>query len=44
VAFDYAISLSWRVDMNDKDSKSIANCTGTFELPEISNEESMDDW
>jgi len=44
VAYDYAISLSWQVDMTDKDGKSIANCTGTYELPEVSNEESMDNW
>lgn len=44
VAYDYAISLSWQVDMTDKDGKSIANCTGTYDLPEVSNEESMDNW
>lgn len=44
VAYDYAITLSWQVDMTDKEGKSIANCTGTYELPEISNEESMNNW
>ena len=44
VAYDYAITVSWQVDMNDKDGKSIAVCTGEYDLPEISNEESMDDW
>lgn len=44
VAYDYAITLSWQVDMNDKDGKSIANCTGTYDLPEISNEETMESW
>ena len=44
VAYDYAITLSWQVDMNDKDGKSIATCTGTYEMPEISNEDTMDSW
>lgn len=44
ISYDYAVTLSWRVDMNDKDGKSIANGSGTFELPEVSNEETMDSW
>jgi activator of HSP90 ATPase len=44
VSYDYAITLSWQVDMNDKEGKSIASCSGTYELPEISNEETIDSW
>lgn len=44
VAYDYAITLIWQVDMNDKDGKSIASCSGTYDLPEVSNEEKADDW
>lgn len=44
VSYDYAITLIWQVDMNDKDGKSIASCSGTYDLPEVSNEEKADDW
>jgi hypothetical protein len=30
--------------MNDKDGKSIASCSGTYDLPEVSNEETADSW
>ena len=43
VAYDYQIMLAWQIDMLDKDGQSYAKTQGTFEFPELSNEEA-DDW
>lgn len=43
VAYDYQITLAWQIDMMDKDGKSVVATTkGSYELPEVSNEE--DEW
>lgn len=38
VAYDYSLVLAWQVDMMDAD-KVFANLKGSYELPEVSNEE-----
>lgn len=38
VAYDYSIVLAWQVEMTDKD-KVFATLKGTYELPEVCNEE-----
>jgi activator of HSP90 ATPase len=43
VSYDYSVKLQWQIDMYDNDGKSIfATTNGTYELPEVSNEE--DEW
>ena len=42
VAYDYEIMLKWTIEMIDKEGKEYAKTSGTYELPEVSNEE--DDW
>lgn len=45
VSFDYKMLLDWQCDMMDKEgAKPVATCHGTFELPEISDQEPMDSW
>ena len=43
VQFDYNVVLKWRVAFCEG-TKEIAFCMGTYEWPEISSEESFDDW
>lgn len=42
VSYDYNILLAWQVDMYEKESV-IASTKGSYELPELSNEEA-DNW
>ena len=45
VTYDYNISLSWQLDLYDKEkSKVISKMTGIYELPEVSNDEEEDGW
>lgn len=45
VSYDYAITLKWACAMMAMEGdKEVASCEGTFEMPEISNEEAVDDW
>lgn len=44
VQFDYNVLMKWKVSLVDKDGKEIACCVGTYEWPEISSEESWEDW
>ena len=44
VQFDYNVNIKWKVSFADKDGKEIANCQGTYELPEICSEESYESW
>ena len=45
VSYDYAIQLKWEASIQDKaNSAPVATCTGTFELPEVSNEDEWDEW
>lgn len=44
VQFDYNIIMKWKVSFCDKEGKEIANCQGTYELPEICSEEGSDSW
>lgn len=42
VAYDYQITLAWQIDMMDKDGKTvIATTKGSYEMPEVSNEEDV---
>lgn len=43
VQFDYNLTIKWRVSFCDKGTE-ISFCTGTYEWPEISSEESCEDW
>jgi activator of HSP90 ATPase len=45
VSYDYAIELTWRCAMMGMEGgKEVASCEGTYEMPEVSNEESWESW
>lgn len=44
VQFDYNVLMKWEVSLVDKDGAVISKCVGTYEWPEISNEEPFDSW
>jgi activator of HSP90 ATPase len=45
VSYDYAITLKWSCAMMAMEGGTeVASCEGTYEMPEISNEEEVDDW
>jgi len=45
VSYDYSIQLKWRCAMMAMEGgKEVASCEGTYEMPEVSNEEEWADW
>ena len=43
VSYDYQIFINWQIDMVDPEGKEYAKTKGSYEFPELSNEEA-DDW
>ena len=45
VSYDYSIELKWRCAMMAMEGgKEVASCEGTYEMPEVSNEDEWADW
>lgn len=44
VQFDYNLEMKWEVTLSDKNGEVVSKCAGTFEWPEISNDEPFESW
>lgn len=44
VQFDYNLEMKWEVSLEDKEGNVVSKCVGTFEWPEISNDEPFENW
>ena len=44
VTFEYNIVLKWKVVLTDANGGSVAEVTGRYELPEISNDDEWQEW
>ena len=48
VTYDYNIKLGWELNLMEKvegkEAKSVGKMEGTFEFPEVSNDEEEDGW
>lgn len=42
--FDYNVNLKWEVQLADKEGNVVSKCSGTYEWPEISNDEAFENW
>lgn len=42
VAYDFEIAVKWEIRMVDTEGKEYAKTSGTFEFPELSNDEAPD--
>lgn len=43
--YDYSMLLKWECTIADKLATGVvATCSGTYELPEVSNEDEADEW
>ena len=42
--YEYEIKLRWELSLSDGDGKVVSKCEGTYELPEMSNEDDWKDW
>ena len=44
ILYEYEIKLRWELSLSDGDGKVVSTCQGTYELPEMSNEDGWKDW
>mmetsp|Transcript_1000 Transcript_1000/g.1367 ORF Transcript_1000/g.1367 Transcript_1000/m.1367 type:complete len:91 (+) Transcript_1000:790-1062(+) len=44
ISFDYNIALKWKVVLADADGSQIATMDGKYDLPEVCNEDEVDEW
>ena len=45
ISYDYALAFDWKIELLDSDKKTVVcECTGSYELPEVTNEEDMSSW
>ena len=44
VLYEYEIKLRWELSLSDSEGKVVSKCEGTYELPEMSNEDEWQEW
>ena len=44
ILYEYQIKLKWELNLNDSEGNVVSKCEGTYELPEMSNEDDWQEW
>ena len=44
ILYEYQIKLKWELNLNDNEGNVVSKCEGTYELPEMSNEDDWQEW